>query len=419
MNAILKTKITNDRRRNERGAALISTLLISMLLMIVGGALILATSMSAVLAVDSTAELQAYYSAEAGVNATLNVLRGNVQSNPANTAATFRNTADNPTLGLWMDYNTTINGTSAVSLSNNPVLGYSVNVTDPDSVISPKVPTRLLVDVTGYGPKGAVKRMEMMVDRYIFDYSAMATILIRSNDDNSTVMSTFAIGSSNAKDYWGTDQSDPSKAIPVIGVTHTNDFNLATAAVAGAHPGTVVGSQQVKQFAVSQLPAFLQTADNARAFLTSMKTVAQSEGRYFGASSGTFGTSANPLFTFVDGNCILDGGAGLLIVTGNLTLNGGVDFNGLVLVLGAGYLDRSGGGSGDILGAFAVAKFARTWPIGQNGLPHPFLSPFYDTSGGGTGLIAFDSNEIDAGAQPCASPGTGNSRTLGDGISRV
>jgi hypothetical protein len=395
MNPILKTKISNDRRLNEHGAALISTLLISTLLMIAGGALILATSMSAVLAVDSTAELQAYYSAEAGVNASLNVLRGNVQSNPANTAATFRNTADNPTLGLWMNYDTTINGTSAVSLSTSPVLGYSVNVTDPDAVVAPKVPTRLLVDVTGYGPKGAVKRMEMMVDRYIFDYSAMSTILIRSNDDNSTVMTGFAIGNSNAKDYFGTDQSDPSKAIPVIGVTHTNDFNLATAAVASAQPGTVVGSQQVKQFSTSQLPAFLQTADNARAFLNSMQTVALSEGRYFPASSGTFGTTANPQFTFIDGNCILDGGAGLLIVTGNLTLNGGVNFDGLVLVLGAGYIQRSGGGSGDILGAFAIAKFARTWPIAQNSLPHPFLSPFFDTSGGGTGLIGFDSGKID------------------------
>ena len=222
--------------------------------MIVGGALILTTSMSAVLAVDSTAELQAYYSAEAGVNAALNVLRGNVQSNPANTAATFRNTADNPKLGLWMDYSTTINGASAVSLSNNPVLGYSVDVDDPDDFIPPKVPTRLLLRVTGYGPKGATKQMEVMVDRYIFDYSAMATILIRSNDDNSTVMSTFAIGSSSAKDYWGTDQADPSTAIPVIGVTHTNDFTLATAAVAGAQPGTVVRQptgQEVCSFAAS------------------------------------------------------------------------------------------------------------------------------------------------------------------------
>ena len=395
MNPILKTKITNDRRVNEHGAALISTLLISTLLMIVGGALILTTSMSAVLAVDSTAELQAYYSAEAGANAALNVLRGNVDSNPTGTRATFRNAATNPTLGLWMNYSTTINGASAVSLSTNPVLGYSVNAVDPDLVVAPKVPTRLRVDVTGYGPKGAVKRMEMMVDRFIFDYSPMSTILIRSNEDNATVMQTFAVGSSASKQYHGTDNADPLKAIPVIGVTHTNDYNLATANVAAAHPGTVSGSEQVKKFAISQYPAFLQTANNARAFLNSMQAVAVQEGRYFPASSGTFGTSADPQLTFIDGNCNLDGGAGLLIVTGNLVLNGGVTFDGLVLVMGSGYILRSGGGSGDILGAFAIAKFARTWPIAQNALPHPFLSPFVDTSGGGNGLIGFDSSKID------------------------
>src|SRR2546430_5886459 len=83
MNAILKTKIGNDRRVNERGAALITTLLVATMLLIVGGALILTTNMAAVLAIDSTSELQAYYSAEAGVNAAINVLRRNGQSNPA------------------------------------------------------------------------------------------------------------------------------------------------------------------------------------------------------------------------------------------------------------------------------------------------------------------------------------------------
>ncbi len=164
--------------------------------------------------------------------------------------------------------------------------------------------------------------------------------------------------------------------------------------VNNAKPNTVVGSQQVKQFSVLQLPSFLQTADNARAFLTAMQTVAVSEGRYLPASSGSFGTTGNPQFTFIDGNCTLDGGAGLLIVTGNLRLNGGVNFNGLVLVLGAGTIERQGGGEGDILGAFAIARFARTWPVGETGA-HPFLEPSYDTSGGGTGLIAFDSSKVD------------------------
>jgi len=388
--------ITDEHRRDERGAALITTLLVSTLILIVGGALILTTNMASGLAIDSTSELQAYYSAEAGANAALNVLRGNIDSNPSGTGANFRNAATNSTLSNWLNYGTTINGTSAVSLSTNPVLGYSIAVIDPDGVLAPKVPSRLLMRVTGYGPKGATKQMELLVDRYIFDYSAIATILIRGNDDNSTTMG-FAIGSSNSKFYSGNDNaSPPVAAIPVIGTTHTNDFNKAVTEVNNAKPGTVNGSQQVKQFSTSELPTFLQTADNARSFLTEMKTVAQREGRSYGTTSGSFGTDSDPQLTFIDGDCNLDGGAGLLIVTGTLTLNGTPNFHGLILVLGTGSIIRSGGGNGDLFGAFAVARFARTWPTSDNGNPHPFLAPAYDTSGGGDGTISFDSQRIDS-----------------------
>src|SRR6266571_2457134 len=91
-------KQNHHNRSAERGAALVTTLLVATLLLAAGGALLLTTSMATTLAVDSTAEGQAYYSAEAGVNSTLNVLRGAVPSNPAGTPATFRNAADNPTL---------------------------------------------------------------------------------------------------------------------------------------------------------------------------------------------------------------------------------------------------------------------------------------------------------------------------------
>jgi hypothetical protein len=399
MNRIMKDRIPEERWQRERGAALITALLVSTLLLIVGGALILTTGMASVLAVDSTAELQAYYATEAGVNAAMNVFRGNVQSNPANTAATFRNmvSLSNSTLGPWLNYSTTINGNAAVSLSTNPVMGFSVAVSDPAVPPTPanRQPPRLLMQVTGYGPKGASKRMEVMVDRYVFDYQAIASILIRGHDNNSTGM-TFAIGNSNSKWYFGHDNSpDPFPAVPVIGVSHATDYNIAVAAVNGAQPGTVQGLQPVKQFAQSEMPSFLQTADKARAFLTEMRTVAAREGRLFGTTSGVFGSTTNPLFTFVDGDCTLDGGAGLLIVTGHLELNGTPSFNGLVLAMGEGTVHRSGGGAGNIMGAFAIARFARAWQAAENGQPHPFLAPSFDTSGGGDSTISFDSSWID------------------------
>jgi type II secretory pathway component PulK len=64
-------------RKNERGAALLMSLLVATALLAAGGALILTTATTAKTAINSTSEMQAYYAAEAGLQAALNALRGN------------------------------------------------------------------------------------------------------------------------------------------------------------------------------------------------------------------------------------------------------------------------------------------------------------------------------------------------------
>jgi Tfp pilus assembly protein PilX len=73
---------TRAGRENERGAVLITVLMLSTMLLLAGGALIMTTSMTASNAFDSTTELQAYYAAEAGLQETLRVLRGNTAPAP-------------------------------------------------------------------------------------------------------------------------------------------------------------------------------------------------------------------------------------------------------------------------------------------------------------------------------------------------
>src|ERR1051326_8784316 len=68
---------TNHNRAGERGAALITMSLASILILGAGGALIMTTMMSATNSMTSTAEMQAYYVAESGMQSALNVLRGN------------------------------------------------------------------------------------------------------------------------------------------------------------------------------------------------------------------------------------------------------------------------------------------------------------------------------------------------------
>ena len=122
-------------RAGERGAALITALLVSMLLLTAGGALLFTTAMTAANAVDSTAEAQAYYAADAGLQAALTVMRRNVSAtNPAGTTADFHNfvcgTATSCTntggnLSPWLTYTSGV-----VKLSDSPYAAYTLSVQD-------------------------------------------------------------------------------------------------------------------------------------------------------------------------------------------------------------------------------------------------------------------------------------------------
>ena len=65
-------------REGERGAALVMVLLIGFLLMVVGGGLLMEVTTNTANVTDITSEQQAYYAAESGIQAAVNVLRDNV-----------------------------------------------------------------------------------------------------------------------------------------------------------------------------------------------------------------------------------------------------------------------------------------------------------------------------------------------------
>jgi len=107
--------------------------------------------------------------------------------------------------------------------------------------------------------------------------------------------------------------------------------------------------------------------------------------------SGAVGTNAIPQITYVDGdfNYGNASGAGVLVVTGTLSFTGNASFNGLVLVIGQGIVNESGGGNGGFNGTVFVAKTHSATS------PYPELatlgSPLYSWNGGGNSDIQYNS----------------------------
>lgn len=244
----MRQETTQTCRRGERGAALVTVLLVSMLMLTAGGALVMTTSMSVGNAVDATAEVQAYYAAEAGLQSAISVARGNVAKQTGLTLPTgtkmmnnFRalnllstsnlanDTSTEARLSGWLKYTG-----SHVSLGNG--LLFDITVTDPDDPTRAKLtnaalnynPSRLLFTSTGYGPKGAVKKMRMLVDRNVFDFTPKSTLLM-CGAENCANMGGFSIGQSNAKEYSGNDSATPPQpSLPVFGTTCAGNYTQTT-----------------------------------------------------------------------------------------------------------------------------------------------------------------------------------------------
>ena len=253
----------------------------------------------------------------------------------------------------------------------------------PAKVTSPD-PKRLLLKSYGFGPQGAQKRLELMVTKANFEFEVPAGVTFRGADD-CTAMS-FDTGSSGAKWYSGVDHAGVEAQRPAFAVTPCDEDD----AKAGIKkPDTVVdpevgllGDAETTPGTV-ETPSFLENADRARAYLNALQAKAQSTGRYFGNGTKINDSVNSPMFTFVDGDCTLEGGSGFLVVTGTLTLKGNPSFKGAILVLGTGVLIRNGGGNGDIYGGITVAAFGRN--------SGNFTKPTFQTNGGGNSTIQYDS----------------------------
>jgi hypothetical protein len=131
--------------------------------------------------------------------------------------------------------------------------------------------------------------------------------------------------------------------------------------------------------------------DLAATFRSSANTDLPGPGPY-SLTAAQVGTTSSMKIVFVDGDASLGpvAGAGILIVTGRLTLTGNFNYNGLIMCIGKGELYRSGGGSGDINGGIFVAKTRDS----SGNLLSTLGNPTFDTSGGGNSDIRYDASQL-------------------------
>jgi len=300
----------------------------------------------------------------------------------------------------------------------NQTLQLPVNgtITTLQTAVDSPEPARLIVKVVGFGPHGASKNLQMMIGRFGVSYDPLATMVIRGAGNDSTPTSTISIGSSANYVYSGLDNAG-GQPLPAFLVTTDPDYT-ALSTLKSNNPTGVQGDPNglinpLKEITLPanllSLPSWLQTTSDplygARAFVDQLRKAALQQfsgcsggqtascDRYFNTAAGEsspsdFGAgTTDGLFTFIDGDASLPsaGGKGLLVVTGTLSMSGSQTFDGLVLVLGGGVLDRSGGGNGWTRGAFVVAKFDST---------SGFLSPRFNSSGSGTSTLQLDRSKV-------------------------
>jgi len=117
-------------------------------------------------------------------------------------------------------------------------------------------------------------------------------------------------------------------------------------------------------------------------------------------SSCTLPTPAPDNIIFVDDDYdITADGAGLILVTGALTTNGGVEWYGMLWAIGAGEYQRNGGGNATISGSILVADIAGPDGVYGNaddctGGVGGFDTASFDENGGGIGDTMYCTDDI-------------------------
>lgn len=211
---------------------------------------------------------------------------------------------------------------------------------------------RVKVTAVGAGENRSMEIVQAVVERNSFPPMPATITIVGPNAD-------FDGGSSAAKEYTGDDCAIPGLSLPAIGVFGPG--SETTAEVGVRKPASYSEGPQSGIDTVDDIDGVADPSWQDCGFLKELARGVRASADVVGNSAtplGSLGVPGSPRIVYIEGDYVIPGGfsgAGLLFVTGTLTMHGNADWYGTILVVGDGSMLRSGAGNGDISGALLVA----------------------------------------------------------------
>ena len=388
--------------RNEKGMVLAVTLMLIAILVLLGTTAVMTVTTDMKIAANYRSSTQAFYIAEAGLEAARNQLRTDIEASALDSKVVISNLLDgrkgaNSTLS---DSTNILNfyGSGAFVTDDVPYIAqtsfgsgtYSVYLTnDGTDGVTSLTDTNNKVTLTsiGQGPGNSLAILQEVVQKLTVPTLPGAVVLpgpnVIFNGANSNASgiagdteSAISTTSSAAENTILASLSGPPTRLPnyTCEAGSGNDCINSEPTNFGPEWSTVAGIESL-----------------AATFRSAADTDIPGPGPYT-LTAVQIGNISDRKIVYVDGDATIDSinGAGILIVTGQLTLKGNFSYNGLIMCIGKGSLYRSGAGSGQTIGSIFTAQ---TRDSSGNHLS-TLGTPTFDTSGGGSSDIRYDASAL-------------------------
>jgi hypothetical protein len=253
-------------------------------------------------------------------------------------------------------------------------------------------------------PNGAKRMLQADVAMSIFNFTFPGALTLNGKNPNLIAPTSVPFVVSGDDHSPGGAGCPPVQATrPAVGVTGANGVNQAVAGIPTNRLGNYTGGGLATPsvgIVDSNLPPSESTPSGLESIVAQIESTADYVVQGPVTSLPDYGTAANPVTVVVDsgnngatGDLTLTGnitGYGTLVVRGSYNPAGTVGWNGMVLVIGQGNVQGSGGGNNSYNGGVFVAKTRDS----SGNLLNNLGVPTFDWSGGGGNGIFYNSCSI-------------------------